>query len=102
MNGFIIADTRSKVEKTTVTLNILTALRRRRLKVQAFKIGSDFIDPGHHTEIIGVPSRILDGWMLSPLYNQRTFWQHLYGADVAVIESNDGIVRWVGWQNRGR
>jgi cobyrinic acid a,c-diamide synthase len=63
MNAFVIAGTHSGVGKTTVTLGLLAALQRRGLQVQAFKVGPDFIDPGHHTAITGIPSRTLDGCM---------------------------------------
>jgi cobyrinic acid a,c-diamide synthase len=90
-HALVIAGTHSGVGKTTVTLGILAALRKRGLRVQAFKVGPDFIDPGHHTAITGLPSRTLDGWMLSREYNQQTFLQHLQGKDIGVIEGVMGL-----------
>ena len=91
MHGFAIAGTQSGVGKTTLTLGLLAALRKRGLSVQPFKIGPDFIDPGHHTAVTGVLSRNLDGWMLSRAYNTDVFNRSLYGHDVGVVEGMMGL-----------
>ena len=91
MHGFVIAGTQSGVGKTTLTLGLLAALRKRGLSVQPFKIGPDFIDPGHHTAVAGVPSRNLDGWMLSRAYNTAVFNRSLHGPDVGVVEGMMGL-----------
>ncbi len=91
MHGFVIAGTQSGVGKTTLTLGLLAALQKRGLSVQPFKIGPDFIDPGHHTAVTGVPSRNLDGWMLSRAYNTTVFNRSLHGHDVGVVEGMMGL-----------
>ena len=91
MHGFVIAGTQSGVGKTTLTIGLLAALRKRGLSVQPFKIGPDFIDPGHHTAVTGVPSRNLDGWMLSQAYNTTVFNRSLQGHDVGVVEGMMGL-----------
>jgi len=91
LHAFVIAGTHSGVGKTTVTLGLLAALCKRGLAVQPFKVGPDFIDPGHHTAVTGVPSRNLDGWMLSREYNQDTFRHNIQGHDVGVIEGVMGL-----------
>ena len=91
MHAAVIAGTHSGVGKTTVTLGLLAALQRRGLKIQAFKVGPDFIDPGHHTTITGRASRTLDGWMLSRIVNEQTFWHHMQGQDVGLIEGMMGL-----------
>ena len=52
----VIAGVASGVGKTTVTLGLLEAFRRKGLTVQAFKVGPDFIDPGFHELVTGRPS----------------------------------------------
>ncbi len=91
MFAFVIAGTQSGVGKTTITLGILAALRKRGLQVQSFKVGPDFIDPGHHTAITGLPACTLDGWMLSREYNTQTFFHNLAGKDGGVVEGMMGL-----------
>jgi cobyrinic acid a,c-diamide synthase len=89
--AFVIAGTHSGVGKTTVSLGIMAALRRRGLKVQPFKIGPDFIDPGLHAKVCTAPSYNLDGWMLSQNYNRQSFRKNLRDKDVAVVEGMMGL-----------
>lgn len=91
MKGLIVAGTKSGCGKTTVSLGLMAALKRRGLKVAPFKIGPDFIDPGHHTRITGCVSRNLDGWMLSKDYNLDLFRQHAADADLAIVEGVMGL-----------
>jgi cobyrinic acid a,c-diamide synthase len=91
ISAFVIAGTHSGVGKTTVALGVMAALKRRGLKVQPFKIGPDFIDPGLHAKVCGLPSYNLDGWMLSPNYNRRTFHTKAKNKDVAVVEGMMGL-----------
>ena len=64
---------------------------KRGLRVASFKVGPDFIDPGHHTSVTGIAGSNLDGWMLSKDYNLKCFAQHSRKADIAVVEGVMGL-----------
>ncbi len=86
-----VAGTHSGSGKTTVTLGLMAALRRRGLVVQGFKVGPDFIDPGHHRAVTGREAHNLDGWMLDPDTNRGLFLGGLRGADAGVLEGVMGV-----------
>ena len=64
--GFVIAAPTSGAGKTTVTLGLLRALKRRGLDVRAAKSGPDYIDPAFHEAACGAPSVNLDAWAMPP------------------------------------
>lgn len=86
-----VAGTHSGSGKTTVTLGLMAALRRKGLTVQGFKVGPDFIDPGHHKAVTGRAAHNLDGWMMGPEVNRSLFLRSLWGADAGVIEGVMGL-----------
>ncbi len=91
MKGLIVAGTNSGCGKTTISLALMSYFKNQGYKVAPFKVGPDFIDPGHHCRITGVISRNLDGWMLTKGYNTKCFKQFSSGFDISIIEGVMGL-----------
>ena len=87
----VIAGTHSGAGKTTITIGIMSALKKRGLSIQPFKVGPDFIDPGYHELVCKVPSRNLDSCMLDTSYNRTLFLQHSRDKDIALVEGVMGL-----------
>ena len=87
----VIAGTHSGVGKTTVALALLAAFRAQGRQVQPFKVGPDFLDPGHHYLACGRESRNIDGWMLGSVLNRRILHEAAHGADFSIIEGMMGL-----------
>lgn len=94
--GIVIAGAASGVGKTSVTLGVLGALRRRGVVVQAFKVGPDFIDPGFHRVATGRSSYNLDPWMCGAEAVRETYVGATAGADLAIVEGMMGCFDGIG------
>ena len=91
MKGFLIAGTASGVGKTTISLAILAAMRRRGTRMQPFKGGPDFLDTGHHSRISRRIARNLDTWMLSAESNLEVVFNATRDADAFLVEGMMGL-----------
>lgn len=87
----MIGGTQSGVGKTSVTLGLVAALKRRGLRVQTFKVGPDYLDPTYLTLASGRPCYNLDGWMMGEPYVRGLFQRVAVDADIAIIEGVMGF-----------
>ena len=91
MRPLIVAAPASGHGKTSVALGLMTLLRRQGYSVAPFKVGPDFIDPGHHARVCGRPSNNLDSWMCSREHVRQAYTHGCHAADVAIIEGVMGL-----------
>ncbi len=66
MSGLLIAAPASGSGKTTVTLGLLRALRRRGVALAPGKAGPDYIDPAFHAAASGETCLNYDPWAMRP------------------------------------
>lgn len=96
--ALIVGAPRSGSGKTTVTLGLLRAFRRRGLVVRAAKAGPDYIDPAFHAAATGTPSVNLDSWAMPPELIETLLMEAADGADLVIIEGAMGLFDGVGKQ----
>jgi cobyrinic acid a,c-diamide synthase len=87
----VIGGTHSGAGKTSVATALMRAYVRRGLRVQAFKVGPDFIDPSFHRAATGRASHNLDGWMLSRERNLELYVRATHDADFCIVEGVMGL-----------
>lgn len=87
----VIAGTQSGVGKTSITIALAFALRRRGLAVQTYKVGPDFLDPSYLAVASGRPCYNLDGWMMGRRYVERLFSRTSRSADICIVEGVMGM-----------
>ena len=87
--ALVIAGERSGAGKTTITLALLAALKRRGIQVRSFKVGPDYIDPMFHRHVTGQACYNLDPMLTSEEYVQRCFVEK--AGDCAIVEGVMGL-----------
>jgi cobyrinic acid a,c-diamide synthase len=89
--GLIVAAPHSGAGKTTITLALVAALRRRGLKVSAAKAGPDYIDPAFHAAASGSAAVNLDSWAMPDALIETLAARAANSADIFVIEGVMGL-----------
>jgi len=87
----LIAGVQSGVGKTTLTLGIMAALRRKGIVVQGFKVGPDYIDTGLHLHASGIKTHNLDSWMGSEEVVETIFYKNAARVQISIIEGVMGL-----------
>lgn len=77
--------------KTTLSLGLLAAWRRRGLSCAAFKKGPDYIDAAWLTVAAGRPCRNLDTYLMGEEVAARSFFEHASSNGPNLIEGNRGL-----------
>src|SRR5690554_676071 len=92
----VIAAPYSGAGKTTITIGLMSALTRRGLKVQPFKIGPDYIDPAFHKEATKKNSINLDNYLLDEETLLDIFYRYSQDAEISIIEGVMGLYDGIG------
>ena len=97
MKVVVVAGTHSGVGKTTIATALMLAYARRGLRVRAFKVGCDFVDPMAHRSALrsqsgdARESENLDGYMMSAGAVARVVAKHAETCDVAIVDGVMGL-----------
>lgn len=91
MKSFLIGAATSNSGKTTFTMGLLRALKRRGLNVQPYKCGPDYIDTMFHEMASGNESVNLDSFMSSAEHIKDVFDRYGKDKDVRVVEGVMGL-----------
>ncbi len=89
--AIIVGAPRSGSGKTSVTIGLMRALRRRGVAVRGAKSGPDYIDPGFHAAATGKDGVNLDSWAMPPALLAALAAQAAGDAEAVVIESAMGL-----------
>ena len=89
MKRFMVSAMNSGAGKTVITCALLSAMQKEGLSVHAFKCGPDYIDPMFHSQVLGVPSKNLDLFLLGEAALKKTLF--CCQADLAILEGAMGF-----------
>jgi cobyrinic acid a,c-diamide synthase len=88
--GFVLAAAASGSGKTLLTLALLRHFRNQGLRLSAFKIGPDYIDPAFHARACAQPCYNLDAWAMGEA-SLAAVIARLQAADLVIGEGVMGL-----------
>ena len=77
--------------KTLITCALLRILDRQGLNPASFKCGPDYIDPMFHRNVLGIPSRNLDLFLMGNMGMKKVLCRGSEGRDFGVMEGVMGF-----------
>ena len=89
--ALMIAAPRSGSGKTTVTLGLLRAFKRRGVDVVGLKSGPDYIDPAFHAAASGREGVNLDSWAMPPKLLAALAAEAAAKSELALCEASMGL-----------
>ncbi len=91
MSGLLIAAPASGSGKTTVTLGLMRAMRRRGMAIAPGKAGPDYIDPAFHAFASGEPCLNYDPWAMRPALLAANAVHAVADGRILVVEAMMGL-----------
>jgi cobyrinic acid a,c-diamide synthase len=87
----VIAALRGGAGKTTLSVGVIAALRKRGVRAVPFKKGPDYIDAAWLSFAAGRPCHNLDSFLMDRETIRRSFARHAREGDLAFVEGNRGL-----------
>lgn len=97
----MIAAPGSNSGKTTVTIALLSALKKSGFKISSFKTGPDYIDPMFHKKVLGIYSGNLDIYLMGEENCKYLLQKNAKDSDVSIIEGVMGYYDGIGNSSNG-
>ncbi|HEV7320654.1 MAG TPA: cobyrinate a,c-diamide synthase [Ensifer sp.] len=91
MSGLLIAAPSSGSGKTTVTLGLMRALRKRGVAIAPGKAGPDYIDPAFHAAASGEPCFNFDPWAMRAELLMANASHAAAGGRTMIVEAMMGL-----------
>lgn len=92
----MISSTGSNCGKSTVTLALISALKRYGLKIQSYKSGPDYIDPMFHSKATGRETYHTDAFFSDSNQIKSIVAQTFSDANIGIIEGAMGFYDGIG------